>query len=53
MKPVAVPTQSTRMVRNTCVPLDCVLKPVYRDATSKPSHAVDALNHDLWPVYFV
>jgi hypothetical protein len=44
---------STRRARNTCTPLDCVLKPMNRDATSKLSHAVDALNHDLWPVCLV
>jgi hypothetical protein len=35
MKPVTAPTPSTRRTRNTCAPLDCVLKPVNRDAASK------------------
>jgi hypothetical protein len=52
-KPVVAPMLSTRRARNTCAPLDCVLKPMNRDATSKLSHAVDALNHDLWPVCLV
>jgi hypothetical protein len=35
MKLIATPTPNTRRTRNTCAPLNCVLKPVNRDAASK------------------